>query len=69
MALTLVLDPDQKDAACVSGGCGGRDCPGASVWGAVTMLLSPRPGARVLARGWLPLLTPLSPDTQGLLSF
>lgn len=37
--------------------------------GAVTVLLSPRPGARVLARGWLPLLTPLSPDTQGLLTF
>lgn len=68
-ALALGLDPDHGDAACVSGGGGGCDRPRAGCGAAVTMLLSPRPGARVLARGWQPRLTPLSPDTQGLLTF
>lgn len=68
-ALALGLDPDQRDAACVSGGGEAVTVPEPGCGAAVTMLLSPRPGAHVLAQGWLPRLTPPSPDTQGLLTF
>lgn len=66
----LGLDPDQRDAACVRVVVvGAVTVPEPGCGAAVTMLLSPWPGARVLTRGWLPRLTPPSPDTQGLLTF